>query len=302
MREFVEEIAKTVGVRKQLIEKDVLLHQILLDLSKTKLCEEFAFKGGSCLIKYYLNYYRFSEDLDFTFINQRLFKGSTQKGVRKILSKKIQEIGNVLEDIVKKRTFDFKFEKHNKKYIELDGSNKTVTFKLWYISIDSMNSFIKLQINFVEKILFPIKRARLESLGIESKELKFLFPDIYEEYTTKIMFNVYDIREILCEKIRAILTRRGIKERDFIDVYLVSKKFKIDLDALHSEIITKTRFALSLYHKYRQNLDEKAKLLSVDAFPFGSEEHLLLTKIEKAEFYSFLVKFMNSLEKIIKLL
>ncbi|OYT56781.1 MAG: hypothetical protein B6U68_02810 [Candidatus Aenigmarchaeota archaeon ex4484_14] len=302
MREFIEETAKTLNVEKHLLEKDILLHQILLDLSKTKICEEFTFKGGSCLIKHYLNYFRFSEDLDFTFIDQGLFKGASQKRIRQMLSKKIQEIGNALEDIAKKRNLDFKFEKHNKRYIEIGSSNKTATFKLWYISIDNMNFFIKLQINFVEKILFPIKKARIRSLAIESKELKFLFPNLYKEYTTKVMFNVYDIREILCEKIRAILTRRGIKERDFIDVYLVSKKFKIDPDALRSEIITKTRFALFLYRKYRQNLDEKTKLLSVDMFPFGSEEPLLLMKIEKSEFYSFLVKFMTFLEKIMKML
>ncbi len=45
-----------------------------------------------------------------------------------------------------------------------------------------------------------------------------MFPRLYKEYRTSIVFKVYDIREIFCEKVRAILTRRGFKERDFIDV------------------------------------------------------------------------------------
>ena len=59
MREFVDEVSRRLNKRGDLIEKDFLLHLLLLDLSKTKFADELAFKGGSCLIKYYLGYFRF---------------------------------------------------------------------------------------------------------------------------------------------------------------------------------------------------------------------------------------------------
>jgi len=298
MKEFVEEVSKRLKLDKSLVEKDLLLHQILLDLSKTSFAENFAFKGGSCLIKYYLGYYRFSVDLDFTFLNQSIFKGLSQKAVRRLLSSKIDSIGKLFEKISEKRGLDFKCEKGNRRYVELGGGNKFVTFKLWFPSIIETETFIKIQINFVENIIFPVKKVELRSICPESKELKFLFPTYYMEYRETIPFNVYDIREILCEKVRAILTRRGFKERDFIDIYFISSKFNINLKKLKRETLEKLRFILELYKKYRRNLREKVSMLSVKNFPFGSERHLLIEKIDEKKLYSFLTEFMKWLKDL----
>jgi len=299
MKDFVNEISKIVNAKEDLIEKDVLLHQILLDLSKTNFVKEFVFKGGTCLIKCYLGYYRFSGDLDFTFIDQNVFDNVSQKKIRGILSKKINEVGEIFEGISKQRKLEFKCNKKDKKYVELGGGNKFVTFKLWYTSVTGENSFVKIQINFVEEILFKIKELKLKGLKIESKELSFLFPKLYSEYTSSVKFKVYDIREILCEKIRAILTRRGIKERDFIDVYLISEEYKIKPEKLEREIAKKINFMLKLYKKYRTNIKEKSELLRVENYPFGSEKYLLLKKIDKKQFYSFLNEFLEYLRILI---
>lgn len=50
--EFVEEACRVLGIeRRDLVEKDILLHQLLLDLSKDEFFREnFLFKGGTCLI------------------------------------------------------------------------------------------------------------------------------------------------------------------------------------------------------------------------------------------------------------
>jgi predicted nucleotidyltransferase component of viral defense system len=79
--DFVNAVAQKLNIqRKDLIEKDVILHQMLLDLSKDKFfSENFAFKGGTCLIKCYYGYKRFSEDIDFTWKKQSVFK-SRRKG------------------------------------------------------------------------------------------------------------------------------------------------------------------------------------------------------------------------------
>jgi len=130
-----------------------------------------------------------------------------------------------------KRGLEFKCEKHNKKFVELGGGNKFCTFKIWYRSeVVTRESFMKVQINFVEKLYFAPQKAELKSLlSKHDEELRLLFPE-HAEYMQKIPFDVYDVREVLSEKIRSILTRQGIKARDFLDVYLISKKQQIELE------------------------------------------------------------------------
>lgn len=185
--------------------------------------------------------------------------------------------------------------------MELGGSSKTLTFKIWYDSeILGGRSFIKVQINFVEDMRFPPAKNVLRSLLDRNiEELKALFPEEYAEYSERIPFDTYDIREILCEKVRSILTRRGIKARDFADVYLIFKKFGISPEDLKKDIVAKTSFALNLYAKYKNNFSEKKKLLKEkDVFAWGSEKGLLLVDIDEKEFYAFLESFIVFLRDI----
>jgi hypothetical protein len=67
--DFVNEVSRILDIkRKDMIEKDLILHQILFDLSGDRFfAESVLFKGGTCLIKSYFGYLRFSEDIDFTW-------------------------------------------------------------------------------------------------------------------------------------------------------------------------------------------------------------------------------------------
>jgi predicted nucleotidyltransferase component of viral defense system len=50
-----------------MVEKDILLHQVLTDLPSDRFfAKNMLFKGGTCLTKHYFGYFRFSEDMDFT--------------------------------------------------------------------------------------------------------------------------------------------------------------------------------------------------------------------------------------------
>jgi len=79
--DFVNEVAKILDIkRKDMIEKDLILHQILFDLSDDRFfAANVLFKGGTCLIKSYFGYLRFSEDIDFTWKDQSVFNGMSQK-------------------------------------------------------------------------------------------------------------------------------------------------------------------------------------------------------------------------------
>lgn len=302
-KDFVNELSTALGIgRKDLIEKDVILHQVLLDLSKNGFfSENFLFKGGTCLIKCYLGYYRFSEDIDFTWKNQGQFRGMSQKGIRRYLSSAIGEVGTIFEGVAENRGLDFKCVKSNRNYVELGGGNKTVTFKIWYDSeILNRRSFFKVQINFVEDMHFPGVRNELKSLlGKPATELKALFPSEYGEYAKRMRFDTYDVREILSEKVRSILTRRGAKARDFVDVYLMSKKFGISPEDLKEEICDKIRFVLERYARYGKNFIAKKRLLQAkEIFTWGDERSLLLTAIDEKEFYHFLDDLLPFLQEI----
>lgn len=305
-KDFAEDVSSLVKIKRtDLVEKDIILHELLIDLSKDSFSSNnLVFKGGTCLIKHYLGYFRFSEDLDFTWKDQELFEGKSQKEIRKILSEKIDKVGSIFEKISAKRRLDFKAEKGNRKYFEFGGGNKTVTLKLWYISeVLKHESFIKVTINFVEKLIYNTKKVKLKSLlsGKESKELSVAFPERYKEYSSHVDFQIYDLREIMCEKVRALLTRQGIKARDFVDVYLVEKEMGRDVGSVRKEIIEKIDFMLEMYTKYRENLKAKERLLeSEELFEWGAERELLLEEIDEKKFYKFNSRFMDFLKGLIK--
>ena len=58
-KDFVTEVARQNGVEQaDFLEKDLILHQILTDLSQDEFfSNNFVFKGGTCLTKCYLGYY-----------------------------------------------------------------------------------------------------------------------------------------------------------------------------------------------------------------------------------------------------
>ena len=85
-------------VSRNLIEKDIILSKILFHLIQDKdFSQNYAFKGGTCLTKCYFGYYRFSEDMDFTYLNQKDFVGKSKNKLREIMSDKINKLGNLEE-------------------------------------------------------------------------------------------------------------------------------------------------------------------------------------------------------------
>ena len=66
-RREILDIAGTLGLLPQVIEKDYVLGWVLAGIyQQPSLSESWIFKGGTCLKKCYFETYRFSEDLDFT--------------------------------------------------------------------------------------------------------------------------------------------------------------------------------------------------------------------------------------------
>jgi len=299
MKDLIDNISSKAEIKdKVLLEKDIILHKLLCGLLDNEYFKEnYVFKGGTCLTKCYYGYYRFSEDLDFSWIKQELFDGKSQKQIRNILSEEINKFAGILEDIAKDNNLDFKADKTDKKYIEFGGSNRFVTFKIKYKSaVQDGELFTKIQINYAEsfKYSFKTKEAKTIIKDIKRKDIEFLFPEDAKYLLKNLKVKCYDIKEILIEKVRAILTRKGVKARDFIDVFLILKREKIDLKSMKPKILEKIRFMLQ-YDKYIQNLKD----FKLEKFVLGEEEKLLLMPIEDG-FEKFLKEFHSFLNELYK--
>ena len=278
-----------------LIEKDLLLQGLLIELSKSEyFSESFVFKDGTCLTKAYFGYHRFSEDLDFTWLDKKAFDGKTENAIRKILSKEINKIMEILAIVAKELDLDFKAEKSNKHYVQLGGSNRFATFKFWYTPTrEEKETFIKIQLNFVEKLVHKPTKHVLNAIATEhKKDIKFLFPKQAALALQSPEFYCYDLKEIASEKIRALLTRRGFKARDIIDLYMLAKK-DITINAVKPMAFEKTKFMLR-YLKYAEHLKHKH---FDENFKLGEEQNLLVKQPGK-DFEKFAAETIKELNEL----
>ncbi len=196
--------------------------------------------------------------------------------------------------------FDFRCDKADRDYVELGGSNRFCTFKVWYGS-GSARSFIKAQFNFVEKLCFQPRMIELTTFTKASDELLRVYPGA-EAYFEPVSLMAYEPREIVCEKVRAILTRRGIKARDFIDLFMLKEKMGLDVEDELECTVSKIRFMLESYQRYRDNLVAKKQLLdSGSLFEWGGERDLLLVEVDQSKFYGFVGLLERTLRKLSEL-
>lgn len=295
LKEFLALLDKRTGIGSQeLLEKDFVLNLLLHELKG----EEYAFKGGTCLSKVYLNYHRISEDLDFTFANQERFRGMSGKRIRKECSELITAFGKRLESAAKEHGLDFRLEKGNKKYVEIGSNNRLATFKVWYTSaLTGRESFVKVQVNYYELTLYPIHRKTVKPMEVNlSPTEKKYFEELLDFYTP-VEFPVYDAREIACEKLRALLTRVGVKSRDVADLFFIEKELGILPERMKEPAIEKTRFALRHYAKYRENFKRSRRITPRELLP-ERVEHILLRKVERKSFITFTSRLAELLQEM----
>lgn len=295
LSEFIAFVSRRSRVKNlELIEKDVILHLILREIYSSAIGQNYLFKGGSCLVKCYFGYYRFSVDLDFTWKNQEVWEDLGKRRLRKELLKRITEFASILEKACSEVGLNFKSNLEDKKMLEFGGGGRMVTFKLW-----KGLELIKIQVNFVEKILFKPKKVFVKTL-LNMDELKKdekVYFDEFLEFYKPFQVTAYDEREILCEKVRAILTRKTQKLRDFYDLFILQKHgFKIE--DFKSEILKKIEASL-YYKKYRDALEKNKEKLEIgkEILENPFERSLFIKKPEK-QFEYFLNDSLRELREI----
>src|SRR3989344_3610507 len=197
----LQDISKLKGINNiGYAEKDYLLDLFLFSISRnTK--QELVFKGGTALYKLY-KLERFSEDLDFSGVEILDIDKLAKKIILDLSKFKIE--ANISESREPFNSILIKFRIKGPLY---NGSSQTF-------------SNIRVDIN------------RKSSIELKPSLLKFtsLYTEIPSFYTLAMQE-----KEILAEKVRAIITRN--KARDLFDAFaLLEKGVEIDLELIKKKM------------------------------------------------------------------
>jgi predicted nucleotidyltransferase component of viral defense system len=245
--------------RPDIVEKDFHLHTILREMaSDDYLSSNLVFKGVTCLIKAYLGYFRFSEDVDFTWGDKTLWSGKSKSRTVAACSREISDMIASLHRICGDLGLVFHGDKRNDREVHISSGGRMVTMSLGYDSeVLRMPNRIKVEVNLVESIHFPVRMRRLNSYAkdVGDSRIPSLFRSEWKEYAAPTMMMCYDPREIFIEKCRASMTRRGYKLRDSLDLYFMEDRLGLSVHRLRSEILRKIDFMLDLYLRYRENIE-----------------------------------------------
>ena len=205
----IQKIAREVGVRDQQIEKDYVLSWILQGIAQhTELTKAIVFKGGTVLKKVYFKDYRFSEDLDFTLLNDEI----TNK-----------QIFQWFDEI-----FEFIREEAN---IPLE--------------ITDNNEYEDGGINFYISYIGPLgglgahKRVKVDISRSEHLEFDPITQDMVLDYTDQEEHKLlcYPLEEMLVEKLRSVMQR--MQARDFYDIWYLMEIHGMDVNFYLNEFKAK---------------------------------------------------------------
>jgi len=207
----IQQKAREVGVRDQQIEKDYILSWILKGIAQhEQLSKVIVFKGGTVLKKIYFEDYRFSEDLDFTLINNE------------ISNKQIFEWF--------KETFEYTKEEANIPLVIINNNEHedgSINFYISYIGPlggQGNNKRVKIDISKSEQLVFePVMK------------------DVFIGYSDmeKHQLLCYPLEEVLVEKMRSVMQR--MQARDFYDLWYLLVQHGMDIDFYKSQFESKCK-------------------------------------------------------------
>src|SRR3989338_10280896 len=161
IRRFAAQIKeKHTKINESVIEKDFYLTLILNDISneiKENTESPFAklvFKGGTLLTRAHLNYHRISEDLDFTYLENKRLNKISSKQRKKFISSFTDQLANEVSKISRNLDLDFSPNKTNKKYCKVMDRKNVYAFRIYYNPVYGSEEFIKFEINFNDELIY----------------------------------------------------------------------------------------------------------------------------------------------------
>lgn len=205
----IQQKARDYGVRDQQIEKDYILSWILSGVAQhSQLSKVIVFKGGTVLKKIYFKDYRFSEDLDFTLLDNSVTNEQIFAWFKETF-KHVKEEANIPLDIIDNNEHE-------------DGG---INFYISYIGPlggQGSNKKVKVDISRSEKMEFSpiVKDVFIEYSDLEDHKLL-----------------CYPLEETLVEKIRSVMQR--MQARDFFDIWYLLEVHGMDVEFYAKEFANK---------------------------------------------------------------
>ena len=237
LKEEIKRLSVVTGFSPRLLEKDYYLTQILQKISEKNI-KNLVFKGGTCLNKCYLGFYRLSEDLDFV-LNQEM-KELTKGQIKKILDELRRKMFEVLTELNMKTNKELG---NGWKMLTSEGDPKIIGLEIrsnYISSIDDSTQAIKIEIAFRKKLINPTQKRQ-----INHKFFNALGEPILKE---GVKIEAIDLTENFAEKFRALVTRKNMAIRDIYDIYYILKEgiLKIDEKTVDLSLI-KIKESLEIY-------------------------------------------------------
>ena len=298
---------KKSNIEDYYIEKDYFISlflstwQKLKDEEKVSNLNDLIFKGGTLLIRNFLNYPRISEDIDFTYgkcndLRKIESDNKREKEIKKIVVPIIDEI-KLICDTAK---FDFETDRTNLKYIDVRNSRAVYILNVYYNSlITGENIPIKIELNFLEEIIHNYLESKISNIVDQDLYLRSIGYNLLN-----IKINTYPLDEIILEKYRAILTREKIKERDIFDLYLMNKDRGNVLKTDNNLIFTKIESGFLISQISEGNLVNNCKMLYEGIFDDSDDDisRLTLIEIDEKDYEIFKKRLFDKLKQICKII
>lgn len=239
----IEQKAEMQQVPKSTIDKDWVLGHFIDAIFSVKECRDnLVFKGGTCLRKCYFQDYRFSEDLDFTSINPSFVFDKKLLTLITDLVTSRTEVPLYIQEITELRFND-----------QLTGYKAIVKF--WGAdhssnqappTPDRWNTSIKIEIILYELMVFPA----------EEREVFHPYSDTLS--ASSLTIPCYSLREVLTEKLRALIQRSYTAPRDFYDIwYLANNPLEIDWVEIREAFHIKMKFKNLVFEGIHQMMNER---------------------------------------------
>jgi predicted nucleotidyltransferase component of viral defense system len=198
----IDKIAVAQSVRATQIQKDYVISWILWGISQNDfLKENMVFKGGTCLKKIHFDDYRFSEDMDFTLLNDEVSNDEIIENFNATF-KEVLQASRIPLSIA-----DGSFDIHK--------DSGSIKFKIDYEGPHGKDS-IKVDITRGEKMVFDV----------ENRKVFNQYSDLEEE--DEIIIKSYSLNEVLVEKMAALMGRTIPRDLYDFDYLLEEEGLKLE--------------------------------------------------------------------------
>jgi len=242
----INKIATKNRVSDRQIEKDYVISWLLFAISKNQiLYNALVFKGGTVLKKAYFENYRFSEDLDFTLIDETVSNEQI-----------LLEYNNLFNFIKEESNIDMRIAP-KKWTIHESGTQQ---FYIEYIASlqGSMGS---------RDLKIDITRGEILETEIETKTIFRNYSDLEEDFNVQC----YSLAEVLIEKMTALMGRT--EPRDFYDFWYLTEIERVEISDYLFEFQNKAQ------HKKQDPKRFMEKVLSKEAILKRDWEKKLVSQI-----------------------